>query len=67
MATKRLSLNETPAQNLLHARAKSLLHTSKQNKVEVPWCYCNTNSDMKMKTLKKYKKDKIFNENLILQ
>jgi len=32
-------MNETPAQNLLTARAKSLLHTSKQYKVEVRWCY----------------------------
>jgi len=30
MVTKRLSLTETSVQNLLTARAKSLLHTSKQ-------------------------------------
>jgi len=41
MISKRLSLTETPLQNLLTTRAKSLLHTSKQEKVELPRCYCN--------------------------
>jgi len=45
MATIGLSLTETLVQNLLTARAKSLLHTSKQYRVEVTWCCCN--SDMK--------------------
>jgi len=66
MVTIRLSLNETPAQNLLTARAKSLLQTSKQYKVEVTWCYCNTNSDMQMKIVPEIQKDKICN-NLICQ
>ena len=64
MVTKRLSLSETPLQNLLTARAKLLLHPSKHYyKVEVPWCYCNSN----MKTVQKINKDKLFNENLISQ
>ena len=64
MVTKRLSLTETPFQNLLTARAKSLLHRSKQYyKVEVPWCYCNSD----MKAVQKIQKDNIFNENLVLQ
>ena len=33
MVTKRLSLTETSVQNLLTARAKSLLHTSKQKRL----------------------------------
>ena len=41
MVTKRLSLTETSVQNLLTAKAKSLLHTSKKKKVELPRCYCN--------------------------
>ena len=62
--TKRLSLSETPLQNLLTARAKSLLYPSKHYyKVEVPWCYCNSN----MKTLQKIQKDKLFYENLVSQ
>jgi len=62
--TTRLSLSETPLQNLLTARAKSLLHPSKHYyKVEVPWCYCNSN----MKTVQKIQKDKLFNENLVSQ
>ena len=64
MVTKRLSLSETPLQNLLTARAKSLLHPSKHYyMVEVPWCYCNSN----MKTVQKIQKDKLFNENLVSQ
>jgi len=39
--SQKLSLTETSVQNLLTARAKSLLHTSKHKKVELPRCYCN--------------------------
>ena len=57
MATKRWSVTETPLQNLLTARVKSLLHPLKQYcKVEVPRCYCNSD----MKTVQKIQKDKIF-------
>jgi len=60
----RYFLSETPLQNLLTARAKSLLHPSKHYyKVEVPWCYCNSDK----KTAQKIQKDKIFNENLVAQ
>ena len=60
---KKLSLSETHSQNLT-ARAKSLLHPSKHYyKVEVPWCYCNSD----MKTVQKIQKDKIFNENSVPQ
>jgi len=45
MVTLRLSLTETLVQNQLIARATSSLHISKHYKVDVPWCYCN--SDMK--------------------
>jgi len=64
MVTKRLSVTETPLQNPLTARAKSLLHPSKQYyKVEVPWSYSNSD----MKTVQKIQKDKIFNENVVSQ
>jgi len=64
MATKRLSLSETPSQNLLTARDKSILRPSKHYyKVEVPWCYCNSN----MKTVQKIQKDKLFIENFVSQ
>ena len=56
MVTKRLSLSETPLQNLLTARAKSLLHPSKHYyMVEVPWCYGNSN----MKTVQEIQRDKL--------
>jgi len=57
-------VTETPLQNPLTARAKSLLHPSKQYyKVEVPWSYSNSD----MKTVQKIQKDKIFNENVVSQ
>ena len=52
MVSIRLSLLETLVQNQLAASVKSLLHTSKKCKVEVPWCYCNTD----MKSLRKVQK-----------
>ena len=61
MVSIRLSLTETYVQNQLAASVKSLLHTSKQYKVEVPWCCCNND----MKSLQKMQKDKIFIENFI--
>ena len=63
MVSKRLSLTETSAQNLTE-RAKSLLHTSKQKGLN---CHVVTVTMSDMNTVQKIKKDKIFDENLILQ
>jgi len=47
-------MTETFLQNQLAARVQSFLNTSKQHKVEEPWCSCNTD----MKSVK-MQKDKI--------
>jgi len=61
MVTKRLSLTETSVQNLMTARAKSMLHTSKKKRSN---CHGVTVTMSGMNTVLKIQKDKMFNETL---
>jgi len=61
MVTKRSSLTETSVQNLLTARAKSLLHTSKKKRLN---CHGLTVTTSDMNTVQKIQKEKIFIETL---
>ena len=57
MVTIRLYLIETPVQNLLTARAKSLLHTSQQ--IKEGWSSEKYRGVTDMKSVHKTQKDKI--------
>jgi len=64
MVTKGLSLTETSVQNLLTARANHY-YTLQSNKTLK--CHGVTVTTSDMNTVHKIQRDKIFNENLILQ